>query len=165
MTNLPTPEAVRFAFEYDRVSGSLVWAHSRGRASKGSQAGSVQLKGGKQYLTVQMGGKRFGAHRVVWAHVHGAWPVGEVDHIDGDGLNNRIENLREVSSSGNKQNLRAAKSHSATGLLGAFRWRNKFKAQIVVNGKCKHIGTFETPEEAHAAYVQAKRLYHPMGTL
>lgn len=162
---LPTPEVLRFALDYDPTTGALIWTESRGRVSKGTEAGSIQDKGGKKYLSVQIDGRRISAHRVAWAHFHGAWPLGEIDHIDGDGRNNRIANLRQVTSAENKQNLRSAKSHSTTGLLGAYRWRTKFKAQIVIDGKCKHVGTFETKEEAHAAYVQAKRLLHPMGTL
>jgi hypothetical protein len=160
----PSPAEIRQTFDYDSATGLLTWKVSRGRVSKGSEAGTLGQHG---YVTLQVNGKRLRAHRAIWAHVYGVWPSLEIDHKDGNRANNRIENLREATSAENKQNLRGARSHSATGLLGVFKFRDggKFMAQIVKNGKGKHIGVFDSKEEAHAAYLEVKRQLHPMCTI
>jgi acetylornithine deacetylase/succinyl-diaminopimelate desuccinylase-like protein len=63
------------------------------------------------------------------------------------------------------QNMRRAMKSNQTGLLGVRFRDGTYSAQIKVNGKSKHIGLFHSAEEAHAAYVAAKRIHHPSGTL
>lgn len=85
-----------------------------------------------------------------------------VDHIDGDKLNNRWSNLRVVTQAVNNQNLRSARVGSKSGLIGA-HWNKqdkKWQAGIRINGKNVHLGKFDTPEEAHAAYIAKKREVH-----
>ena len=84
-----------------------------------------------------------------------------VDHINGNTLDNRRANLRVCTASQNSQNSRLSKSNT-TGLKGVtFRKdRNKFQAQIIVQRKKKHLGYFDTPEEAHAEYLVASRAMH-----
>lgn len=86
-----------------------------------------------------------------------------VDHINGNKLDNRVENLRGVNRSENTQNQRRASSRNTTGFLGVGfeKQTNKFRAVIGVNGKYTTLGRFETAEAAHAAYVDAKRRLHP----
>jgi hypothetical protein len=85
----------------------------------------------------------------------------QADHIDGDGLNNRRCNLREATHSQNQRNQRRSKINTS-GLKGAcFHIRaSKWQAIIKVNGRSKHLGYFNTPEEAHAAYCEASDKYH-----
>lgn len=105
------------------------------------------------------------AHRVAWLLHTGEWPSGQIDHINGDRADNRLCNLRDVDQFTNMQNMRAAPKSAASGVLGASPSLGRFRACIRVNGKFKHIGRYATPEEAHAAYVAAKRAHHPGNTL
>ena len=85
----------------------------------------------------------------------------DVDHIDGDGLNNRRSNLREATRSQNLRNQRVSKD-SASGLKG-ITWypdRAKWGARIKVDGRRLWLGLYETPESAHAAYVAASAEHH-----
>lgn len=88
-----------------------------------------------------------------------------VDHIDGDGLNNAWVNLRDVSPAVNMQNRKCATRASKHQLLGVTENHKRFLAQIMVNKKYQYIGTYDTPREAHEAYLKAKRELHEGNTL
>jgi hypothetical protein len=147
---------------YDSATGGLFWTQNSGKARKDGRAGTVQKNG---YLQVTFAGYRVGAHRVVWRIHAGAWPTKDIDHLNGDRQDNRIENLREVDRTTNMQNLRGPTRNNSTGFLGVIPKRNRFVAQIRVDGKRKHLGVFDTPEEAHTAYINAKRDLHAGCTL
>ena len=107
--------------------------------------------------------KRFSAHRLAWLYVTGDWPVGVIDHINGDRTDNRFENLRDVTQKTNSENLRGPQKRTASRFLGVHAQRRKstrFLAQIVTDGKLKHLGSFSTPEPAHEAYLAATRRLH-----
>lgn len=149
------PSAVRDLFRY--MEGRLYFMAYR----RDKPAGAM----GREYWCITINRRRYFAHRLVWAYFNGAWPEHEIDHIDGDKLNNRIENLRDVPRRTNKQNTRRANRGNA-GLLGTHLFRNgRWKASINVDGKNKHLGYFDTTQQAHIAYLEAKRLHHPGGTL
>ena len=83
-----------------------------------------------------------------------------VDHIDGDGLNNRRSNLRVVSRAENAKNLTGVRSNNTSGYMGVNyepRYRNKWVATIYVNYKKHIVGRFPTAEEAHQARLVAER--------
>ena len=89
-----------------------------------------------------------------------------IDHIDGDTGNNRIANLRVVTPTLNQQNRRTARRDAAnTGLLGVRSNYKKWSAVITVNGKRVYLGSYETPEAAHAVYLEAKRKLHAACTI
>ena len=122
------------------------------------------------YYRVCYKGTKYRLHRLAWFFIYGEFPNKDIDHIDGDKCNNRLDNLREVSKQENKQNTRKPTLiNKATNLLGTSEHRLKdsvkYRAQIRVNGKNKHLGLFNTPEEAYAAYLSAKRIYHKGNTL
>jgi hypothetical protein len=136
-------------FVYDNESGALYWRHS------GRKAGTNY----HGYLKVCVHGKRYYAHRIVWNLVTGRWPDKSIDHADLNRSNNKFGNLREVSHSLNMRNCRV-RSHNKCGLKGSSPKGNKFRAQISIDGRTKFIGTFNSPEEAHAAYLAtAKRMF------
>jgi len=84
----------------------------------------------------------------------------EVDHIDGNKLNNQRANLRICDRTGNNRNVRK-RSDNTSGFKGVSRTAsNRWRATITIAGKNISLGTFEAPEEAHAAYCRAATLKH-----
>jgi len=115
---------------------------------------------GDGYSLVTILGHEYRAHRIVWLYVNGSWPDGQIDHINGIRVDNRIANLRLADQTLNSENLRLARSDNRSGFLGVFPNKKRWSAQIGVDGKQIHLGTFDTPELAHQAYVAAKRKLH-----
>lgn len=84
----------------------------------------------------------------------------DVDHVNGNSLDNRIANLRICTHAENMRNQKAYKN-AKSGFKGVYRYKNRtWTAQIQINGKKKNLGYFETPEKAHAAYVAAAKELH-----
>lgn len=142
---------LREILDYDRETGVFRWRIKPSlRVDVGSVAGSACPSG---YLSISVDGTRHRAHRLAWLHVHGEWPRGEIDHRDRDRANNSISNLRVASRSENQRNS-ALYSNSRSGLRGVTLTRSgKYAAHMKVDGRKKHIGSFETAEEAASAYV------------
>jgi hypothetical protein len=105
------------------------------------------------------------AHRLAWLYVNGRWPVFNIDHINGAPLDNRLVNLRDVSQKVNTQNRMRARANSASGLIGANKRGARYRAIIGINSGLRHLGTFDTAAEAHAAYLAAKKELHPEAAL
>jgi hypothetical protein len=139
--------------------GALIWnAGAITRRPNGAQAGYLNADG---YVVIEVAGQAQLAHRLVWLMHHGAWPEGEIDHKNGVRNDNRIDNLRDVARVTNTENRRLATTGSASGFLGvSIHHTGKFRARIRADGVLKSLGLFETPEDAHAAYVNAKRRLH-----
>jgi hypothetical protein len=94
------------------------------------------------------------SHRLAWYLHYGKLPVNSIDHIDGNPSNNKIDNLRDVTSQQNHWNRTTAKGYTWS------KTAKKFEAKIAVNGKSKYIGYFATEQEARNAYLKAKETYH-----
>lgn len=143
---------------YDPETGVFTNRVSRARrAIAGAVCGGPNKLG---YIDMRIEGFRVLGHRLAWFYVHGEWPVGEIDHIDGNPSNNRLTNLRDVPHMHNQQNVKLRGS-TTSGLPGAYRVGERYKAIIRIAGRSKHLGYFDTPEAAHAAYIDAKRELHP----
>lgn len=113
------------------------------------------------YRQINVDGRQYQSHRVAWLYMTGSWPAAQIDHINGDGKDNRWLNLRDVEPRLNTQNQRRARADNGTGLLGVYPNHKRFMAKISTPEKRNmYLGTFDTPEEAHAAYLKAKRAYH-----
>jgi hypothetical protein len=116
-------------------------------------------------LQINVDGTLRYAARVAFAYVHGVWPEGQVDHINGDHTDNRIGNLRVLTNAQNAQNRRRAREDNSTGYLGVSFDKRKvarpYRARIMVNDRMVSLGYFDTAEEAHSAYLVAKRDLHP----
>ena len=148
---------------YDPETGRFTWkAKTSIRSVIGAEAGALQKRG---YRSIGLCGHRYFAHRLAWLYVHGEWPKGEIDHINGLHADNRIANLRDVPPQLNKQNIRKCNRDNKSGFLGVSANGKRWAAQLDRNGRKVYIGTFDTPEEAHRAYVAAKRRLHPGSTL
>lgn len=143
---------------YQQETGLLLNKKSKGRAKAGQRAGHLTASG---YVSVSIRGKQYMAHRLIWTLVHGSWPSGFIDHINGNKSDNRIENLRDVGRDVNQQNVRRPQKNNSTGLLGVVRERNRFVAVIGRDGRSIRIGAYSTADAAHRAYMKAKALLHP----
>jgi hypothetical protein len=145
---IPVEKALN-CFRYDYDSGLLFWENPESnQVKKGRAAGTKTVNG---YLAVKIGTTRVFVHRIAWVFKFGKWPDALIDHIDGNKTNNKIENLRETNHRFNQHNrLRHRK-----GLLpGAYRQNKKWGARIQIDGKDHYLGTFETQQEAHEAYLE-----------
>lgn len=114
------------------------------------------------YLVAFFNGKIYKVHRLIWAIVHGEFPKGQIDHINGNRSDNRLCNLRVVTQQQNAHNKQRDKRNKS-GFTGVC-WNkkaSKWQAAISVNSKTIYIGVFSTPENAHLAYLNAKKVFHP----
>lgn len=119
----------------------------------------IRTETGDGYYRVGIDGRDYLLHRVVWCLYFGAWPTGVLDHINGDGRDNRIANLRDVDQTINLLNQKKRRA-SASGIAGVDRLPSgKHRARLKAARRRvgAHLGTFVTAEAASAAYEQAKR--------
>jgi hypothetical protein len=151
---------LRANLSYDAESGALTWLRKASyRVNVGDVAGVVHRATG--YILVGLLGGRYYAHRLAWLHSYGEWPCGLLDHINGDKVDNRICNLRQVSYSENAQNTRTPHADNRCATLGVCRSQGKYMARIKLNGVVTNLGRFDTLAEASQAYVTAKMQIHP----
>ena len=151
-------------FDYDCLTGKLYWKKApSNRCKVGEEAGTLNDNG---YRIVYFNGARHRGHRLIWLMHTGSFPTLQIDHINGIRDDNRIENLREVTNRENSYNLKKPRSFGTSGYLGVTKTPcNRYMAQIVADGRYYYLGNHATPEEAHAAYLEAKRKLHSTNTL
>lgn len=138
--------------EYFPETGSFLWQERKKNMRE--RVGSVDNKG---YLRISLDKVRYKAHRIAWFYIHGEWPEGMLDHIDGNKLNNKLNNLRDVQQNVNSYNTETAYSSSKTGFLGVTKVGNRFYPRLGISGKVHHFGGYGTPEEAHEVYKAQKK--------
>lgn len=142
--------------DYDKQSGKLTWKKRTGRhhtVKIGSELGIVNSGG---YRKTKIKGKTLLVHRLIWLRENGILPK-YIDHINGDRLDNRLENLRPASGYDNNSNRtyhRAGKLFGTTFKKSTGRWASK----IFFAKKEIHLGYFDTEREAHQQYLKAKEL-------
>lgn len=144
-----TPEFIQAALRYEPETGILRWRKSGRVAGWRDKAG---------YVYVRVGGKHsqlIGAHRLAWVLMTGRWPEGVIDHRNRQPSDNRWSNLRETTQRLNLANS-GVRSHSRSQVKGVDQLPGgRFRAGIKRDGKRVHLGVFDTPEQAHAAYMAA----------
>lgn len=165
-----TTEALKSLFSYNKETGIFTRINNSYRKNNAGE--TIGYKNKKGYISVEVKVKgvkqKLLAHRLAYTFTFGEIPQGmQIDHIDGDRSNNKINNLRCVTPRGNSENQKNAMPFNQTKLIGVsfYKRDNIFTAQINVNGKKKHLGRFKTAEEANIAYVKAKRVFHNTCTI
>lgn len=152
MANPLTQSDLRQMFLYD-PGGFFI----RQKSVRGGKVGvRVGALSGCGYIYLSVRNHRYRLHRLVWLFHHGRMPDGIVDHINGDKSDNRIENLRLATVSQNKANEKLRQDNSS-GFKGAKPHNGRWQARIAENGVRRSLGYYDTPEEAHAAYVKRAR--------
>lgn len=152
-------QELRRQLRYDRESGLLFRRLTRGKVRAGDIAGSRPKTSRYSYLWLN--GEMWLTHRVVWAHVYGEWPTEQIDHINGDRLDNRIANLRMADKFQQQQNLAKPKTNTS-GFIGV-TWDKascKWQAQIKSGGRQYTLGKTADIQEAAQLYREAKRRLH-----
>ena len=145
-------ERLRELFNYDPATGVFTRKVSAGGVRAGTIAGCKNADG---YLVIRVDGALYYAHRLAWVYVHGTAPV-HIDHVDTDKSNNRISNLREATPLQNNWNVgRNRRNTSGYKGVSFHRQSGKWVARIKLSGKYASLGLFSTPQEAHAAYIDA----------
>lgn len=119
----------------------------------GKKAGSLDSKG---HIQIEINYKSILAHILAYFYIYKKWPTKDVDHYDKNRSNNAIKNLREATESQNIANSKVRKDNTS-GYKGVYFYKasKKWKAQIQANKIKIHLGYFNTPQEAHAAYCKA----------
>jgi hypothetical protein len=151
---MPTQARIAELFDY-REDGKLIRRVSTAsNARKGEIAGTLS---GVGYWAIYVDGVRYWAHRLIFMLHHGRAPE-TIDHINGDPLDNRIENLRECSTSQNLMNRKRWRKREGEFKGASYRKdTGKWQAHIRIDGKKRNLGCFSTPEEASAAYLRAAK--------
>jgi hypothetical protein len=162
MKNEPiTAARLRALLNYEPLTGIFTWRVSVGPAKAGAVAGTrVARKGTSPCISISIAKRHYMAHRLAWLCVYGTMPDSDIDHKDGDGLNNTIDNLRSATKAQNMAN-RGRQANSTTGFKGVYNMTNgKYRAKIVHSKHQIYLGAYPTKEEAAAAYrAAAQALY------
>lgn len=167
-TELITQERLKSLLTYDPDTGKFRWATRRPRCRVGGVAGTMSYHG---YVVIKLDGVSHKAHRLAWLYETGAWPDGELDHINRVRHDNRIANLRLSTRFLNCQN-RAKSDAAHSKHIGVSRSFNgsRWRAYIDFNGKRHALGVFDTEQQAVDARQRAQTrviegIYSPVNAL
>lgn len=161
-----TAAKVRRTFTYDPDEGLLRWKNDAGRYGRipaGTVAGRIHEEG---YRYVMVDGKQYRASRIIWLYMTGKWPPVQVDHEDTDPGNDKWGNLRLATGSQNKANSRKYRKNGEAsalpkGVQAVQKRRSiRYRAIATKDGVREHLGYFDTPELAHAAYLKRSEELH-----
>lgn len=153
---------VRSLLSYDPITDHLTWR----KLTRNHRPGPVGVVTDRGYIRVGIQGRLYPAHHLAWAHTYGQWPTRQIDHINQDKGDNRIENLREVDGYQNCQNVGLTKRNTS-GFRGVCRVQNKWRAMISYGGSDKKrgrkdvfLGMFDDIDAAARAYAAAAAKFH-----
>lgn len=170
---LPTPNQIRQLLHYEPDTGRFFWVE-RGpewfthctpghedrirsawnAAWSGKEAGLIN---GYGYRQINIQRRHIGGHRIAWCYVYGAWPNGQIDHINGVREDNRIANLRDVSHDANQRNMRLGR-HNTSGVSGVHLCKitGRWRAEVRAFGTRHRLGRFPTLEGAQATVMEKR---------
>lgn len=151
-----TQEYIKQLFTY--ADGNLYWKISRSNSIKVGQKVGTTPK--HNYAQTYLDGKNYRVHRLIFLYHYGYFPA-EIDHIDGDVTNNRIENLRSVTRQQNQYNTKLQKNNLSTAKnVSWFKQTNKWKVQMRINKVKTHLGYFDSLELAELVATEARAKFH-----
>ncbi len=158
-----TKSDLKTQVKYTPENGIFVRIVDSGCSKKGKILGtktSFSKRSHTKYITFSVMGRSYSAHRLAWLYMYGSFPSGFIDHIDGDGTNNKIDNLRDVSQLENKRNSRLPRNNTS-GVIGVSwaKTQNLWCAHIMVNKKSINLGMYETIFDAVCVRKSAEKKY------
>ena len=160
-----TAQELRQRLDYNPKTGEFFWKRrddggSRAVASWNERfAGRAALtnKHPKGYLQGAIKKRSFLAHRAAWAITHGEWPSNQIDHINGDRSDNRLDNLREFTAGQNARNRKRREGRKGKVGVTWYADCRKWRAQIQANGVHISLGYYDDYKAAVAARLEAER--------
>ena len=153
-----TQQLLDETFDINVQTGEIRWKVSHYKIKAGDLAGSAKGK----YREITFNGHRCLAHRLIWFYANNAWPSTQIDHINGNKLDNSISNLRLVNNQQNSQNK--PKNKNNTSGKAGISWtkaNKKWRAYIWHMYKRIHLGYFDDYDEAVKARERAELVYQP----
>lgn len=164
-----TQKRLHELFNFDADAGALIWQtrpvesfatvnawRSWNTRCAGKVAGYVDFT--KGYRRIGFDGGLWKAHRLIWIYANGDIPgTLQIDHINGVRDDNRLANLRLVTNAENHRN-QSMRADNTSGVLGV-RWgkrERKWRAEIKIDGRRRHLGYFDTLDAAAAARARAE---------
>jgi hypothetical protein len=141
---------------YNKDTGIFIWNMYKKCVAKGNVAGTIY----NRYITIGIDYKSYSAHRLAWLYVYGSIPK-TIDHINGNKLDNRIENLRECNFSENSKNVKITKRNTS-GIKGVNfdKYHNKWRAELHSKGKRVFLKYFLNINDAELAINKARKQHH-----
>lgn len=156
LRQIPSQSRLRELFRYEPETGKFYSLMDRRRWKAGRECGTNAAG----YVSINVDYVIYRAHRLAWVWMTGEDPGPNLDHANGDGMDNRWCNLRRCDVSQNMANKRV-QSNSKTGVKGVHPGKNgKFRARVQFRGKPLDLGQFDSIEEAKAAYDAAAKIIH-----
>jgi len=164
-----TQSQLKELLHYDPITGVFTWNerpletfktnkafNSWNARFSNTKAGTQRNYSGKKYVFIKAKDKSYRAHRLAWLYMTGSFPKEQIDHIDGNGLNNSFANLRSVTQKENAKNLKLSANNSSgfTGVTWDVK-QNKWRAGIQVNKKYIYLGAFTDIADAISARKEA----------
>lgn len=161
MTHVTQAE-LKALYHYSPETGVFTRVVSHANGLKAGTVAGCRQSGRVIYLVIKIKQRLYMCHRLAWLYMTGAFPSGVIDHINGNGTDNRFCNLRDVSNCQNLQATLKPPRNNTSGFKGAYwsKKQGKWVAGISIHNKRKYIGSFDSPEEAHQAYLAVKREVH-----
>jgi len=148
-------ELVQHLFDYNPETGILKWINPTGHRIKRNDVICTMEHG---YYRVWLYGKRYKVHRIIWLYMYGYLPENDIDHIDRDRKNNKLNNLREVSRQCNMRNV-GLQTNNKSGVVGVSFVKKSFNwyANIMINKKTYSLGYYADYIEAACARLAAEQ--------
>lgn len=154
-----TQSELKSQLSYNKDTGIFTWKINKSRLAKiGNIAGSLHNNG---YYSICINNKQYLAHRLAWLYISGEMPKNNIDHIDNNKINNKINNLREATKSQNEFNTKL-RNNNSSGFKGVCldKRKNLWYSSSCINNKRTFLGCFKTAQLASVAYINFTKKHH-----
>lgn len=158
---LPSQDELHRMFDYDAGTGDLIWRFRAECSCAWNSRCADQVAGSPTntgHFQITICNKKYLVHRIIWKWLYNAEPP-VIDHKDGNGWNNRDDNLRAATRSENVYNKKRKNKHGLPRGV-SIAPSGRFNATIRKEGDKTNLGTFDTAEQAHSAYCSAARVFY-----